>query len=219
MHKSCPIPSNPRFLDRTGKTFGRLTVVCYAGMVGRHPSWHCRCSCGNEKTVLANNLVRGLTTSCGCFHRERSSAANVVHGQTKESSRSKEWRAWHGMIVRCTYRNSPSYPRYGGRGITVCRRWIESFPTFFADVGPAPSPKHSLGRIDNNGMYEPGNVRWETATQQARNRRSSRLVTHDGTTATVADWAEQLGIDQDTLWARLKRGWSAARSLTTPVRA
>jgi len=111
-----------------------------------------------------------------------------------------------------------SYPRYGGRGISVCERWKKSFENFLADIGFAPSSKHSLERKDVNGNYEPNNVCWETAKVQARNRRNSRSLSFNGRTATVAEWGDVTGISQDTLLMRLKRGWTIEKTLTTPLR-
>lgn len=97
---------------------------------------------------------------------------NETHGHAARGKRSPTWNAWRAMINRCTYPSQQSYPRYGGRGITICERWRDSFENFLADVGEKPGPEYSLGRIDNDGNYEPGNVRWETVDQQIGNRRA-----------------------------------------------
>ncbi len=126
-----------------------------------------------------------------------------------------EWHSWRSMIQRCSP-GSVDFPYYGARGITVCEQWRHSFATFFADMGLRPTPQHSLDRIDNNGNYEPGNCRWATRTEQMRNTRGVRLLTHDGLTLPVSVWSEKTGISQYTINSRLNLlGWSADRTLTT----
>lgn len=122
------------------------------------------------------------------------------------------------MRQRCNDPGSKSYARYGGRGIKVSERW-DSFPNFLADMGSRPSPRHSLERIDNAKGYEPGNARWATATEQANNRRSSRLITYQGETLTSAEWTRRTGLARHIIEQRLdKLGWSVERAFTTPVR-
>jgi len=114
------------------------------------------------------------------------------------------------MLARCHYTNAINYHRYGGRGVTVCDRWLK-FGNFLADMGRKPSPKHSIDRTDNEGNYEPGNCRWATAKEQCRNTRRNRTLTHDGKTMCMAAWAEKLGITWATLSWRIKHGWSPDR--------
>ena len=140
------------------------------------------------------------------------------HGHTRDGQRSKEWRAWNAMIRRCRYESMEDYERYGGRGIQVCDRW-QVFENFLEDVGPAPSEKHSIDRIDNDDNYEPGNVRWATNSQQIRNSRKARLITFQGRTMNICDWAKETGINRTTIQMRLDHlGWSVHDVLTTPVR-
>lgn len=121
------------------------------------------------------------------------------------------------MIQRCGNPNSKRYADYGGRGITVCERW-KSFAGFAEDMGPTFSPELSLDRIDNDGNYEPGNCRWATVVEQARNKRNSHRVTFLGQTKTIAEWSELLGLHYDTVHTRLgKQGWPVERALTTGV--
>lgn len=122
------------------------------------------------------------------------------------------------MKARCHRRTHAQYALYGARGIAVCERWKRSFEAFFADVGGKPSPSHSLDRIDNNGAYEPGNVRWvPSQREQMANARTAQLLTFLGDTLTVSGWARRLGMRQDTLWKRIfKRGWSVEDALTAP---
>lgn len=158
----------------TGRKFSFLTVVRYSRSVprGAHSSkvhWICVCECGNEIEVQADNLRTGNTKSCGCQQGKRI----AVPGDGK----SPERLAWYSMLARCKYANRLGAKNYVGRGITVCERWKLSFVDFLADIGPRPSPSHSLDRIDNDGNYEPGNIRWATTSQQRRNRRDY-IATH-----------------------------------------
>jgi hypothetical protein len=124
-------------------------------------------------------------------------------------SGSPEYRCWESMIRRCTNPKSTDFKNYGGRGITICDRWRASFEAFYADVGSRPSPDHSLDRYpDVNGNYEPGNVRWATRTDQARNRRSNRIVEIDGEKMSLAEAAERTGTSYSTAKKRLHRGAS-----------
>lgn len=134
----------------------------------------------------------------------------AVHGL----SRTRIAKAWRGMIDRCSKPSRDDYQLYGGRGIKVCSRWKESLLNFLADMGHPPK-EHSIDRIDNDGNYEPSNCKWSTRAEQARNRRSSKNLSFNGKTQTQAEWAEDLGISQGTLHARLKAGWSLDRALTT----
>lgn len=136
------------------------------------------------------------------------------HGQ----SRTKVHRCWQSMQQRCHNASNHNFARYGGRGIKVCDRWRKSFEAFLEDMGYPPSPIHSLGRVDNNGNYEPSNCRWETPVQQSQNTRATRLLTHDGKTMCAAKWARETGINIITLHKRLRIGWSVSDALTTPVR-
>ncbi len=129
-----------------------------------------------------------------------------------------EYRAWQQMRLRCTDPKHRAYANYGGRGITVCARWLDSVANFIADMGPKPSPRHELDRRDNDAGYSPDNCRWVTRATNDRNRRSNRLVTHNGETLALAEWCERFGKPRDTVKKRLDAGWPVARALTTPVR-
>jgi hypothetical protein len=128
------------------------------------------------------------------------------------------YATWCGMIQRCEYAKAAGYARYGGRGIRVCDRWRHDFAAFLADMGPRPTPRHTVDRVDNDGNYEPGNCRWATRTEQ-RNNIPGRLVwlTLNGETHTVTEWARLRGIDSFTLFRRVYRGWTPERALVTPT--
>lgn len=200
-------------LDLTGQTFGRLTALRVEHK-SRHRGWVCRCQCGNEKWVMTGSLTDGHTRSCGCFDRER----RVKHGfAIKGKARPRTYQAWADMIQRCQNANLLSYKNYGGDGIQVCPEWRD-FATFLRDMGEAP-PGTSLDRIDNDADYAPGNCRWATRREQANNRRTNSVLTAFGKTQTIAQWARELNLCEDTLRHRLTRyGWSAERALTEPVR-
>jgi hypothetical protein len=129
-----------------------------------------------------------------------------------------EYRAWQTMRLRCLNPKNQAYPRYGGRGITVCDRWKDSPENFLADMGRKPSPKHEIDRIDNDGPYSPENCRWTTRSENDRNRRNNKRITIDGETKTQAEWCEAFEIPADTFGKRLASGWSAKRALMTPTR-
>lgn len=136
------------------------------------------------------------------------------HGATKTA----EYTAWWAMIQRCENHAHASFSRYGGRGITVCPAWRQSFAEFLAHVGRRPSAQHSLDRKDSDKGYEPGNVRWATPREQANNTRANRLFGHEGRQATVPEWAREFGVPSSTVWKRLRLGWDFARALRTPVK-
>lgn len=164
----------------------------------------CRCACGTEREVSNRNLRQGTSSSCGCLQRKVSLAAFIESGRLG-GGRTKEYRAWFNMRARCFNPEHRQYGNYGGRGITVCDRW-QDFANFLADVGPKPSPKHTLDRHpDNDGNYEPGNVRWATAKEQNRNQRRTRKVTYGSRTMCVAAWAELLGRRRNSLYRSMQR--------------
>lgn len=204
-------------LDLTGQQFGFLVALDRA----THPKysgvhWRCRCICGAEVLVPPCRLLRDRK-SCGCKTSELQSKGKRTHGCGKVGSRTPEYMIWCTMRRRCNNPRNKKYPDYGGRGITICPRW-DSFENFLADLGARPSPEHSLDRRDNDGPYDPKNCRWATLKEQASNKRSNRILTHNGLSQTLTQWAKEVGIKPHALMHRLDRfGWSVERALTTPV--
>jgi len=177
----------------TGQKFGRLTARAYISR-GRRSVWVCICECGGEVEATSGNLLSGNTQSCGCLRKETTIARSTTHGLRDCA----EYMIWHYMKKRCQNRRDKAYRHYGGRGIAVCARWGK-FDNFYADMGSRPSPQHSIERIDNNAGYAPENCQWATKKEQARNKRNSHLITYDGRTMCVTDWAAELGIGQPRL--------------------
>lgn len=193
----------------SGQRFGRL-VASRLVMGRKYTTWACVCDCGAECEALSTNLVRGRTASCGCFWREQICRK---HGPDTSAERN----SWKKMLQRCTDPENISYEYYGGKGILVCERWAE-FSNFLSDVGARPSARHSIGRIDNDGNYEPGNVRWETPQQQANNTSQNVVLSFDGDTMTAVQWASKLNINPKIIYARRNAGWPVDRILMQAVR-
>lgn len=216
MAEAHPIPTGPRFINLTGKTFGKWIVISYSGK----SKWLCRCECGTEKIVSSLNFKHGNSNDCGCTRIAGLLKRFTTHGSARKGKKTAEYRIWMGLKQRCTNRKQRCWPKYGGRGIKVCQRWLDSFENFLADVGPRPSNKHSIDRYPNNdGDYEPGNVRWATQKQQCRNTRRNRMLTFRGETLCMAEWAERLGVSQDVIECRINRnGWTVDEALSTPVK-
>ena len=204
-----------KLIDLTGREFERLKVVERAGAddSGR-AIWKCECKCGKVHYTTGTCLRNGQAKSCGCLHNEMiadQGRKNKTHGEKS----TKLYRHWSAMKSRCYNENNIRYHRYGGRGITVCPEWTESFETF-RDWALANGYRDglTLDRNDTNGPYSPENCRWATQKEQQNNRMNNRLLEHDGETKTLQQWAEETGIDRRTIQSRLSRGWSLSRALT-----
>ena len=200
-------------LKATGLAGSRLTAIRYCGG-GR---WLCRCACGKEKEIHGKFLRAGRTRSCGCLKDELIGKLNRTHGQ----SESPEYNSWHSMIVRCTDRQHRSWHRYGGRGITVCRRWSlphgRGFENFLSDMGPRPKGT-TLGRVKNDKGYCPTNCEWQTKREQCYARANSNMVRLGKRTQCVAAWCHEFGVSRSLVEGRMRRGWSFKQALTAPKR-
>lgn len=185
--------------------FGRLTVEGEAEPYRwRHRAYRmarCRCDCGVVKSVQLSKLRCGETVSCGCYAAFRASAENRTHGMT----RSREYRSWGSMIARCENPAATSFAAYGGRGITVCERWRNSFEAFFADMGPRPDGM-SLDRIDGAQGYEPGNCRWAGAKVQSENRSTTHFIEVRGRSLSISEASREFGVMRKTIRQRLAKG-------------
>lgn len=170
----------------------------------------CRCKCGKEVEKNAKHVVYGDIKSCGCIKKIYKS--RLTHG----GSRSVEYDAWWNMKERCNNPLNIGYKNYGARGIIVCNEWINSFETFIKDMGNKPSPVHSIDRINVNKNYEPGNCRWATNKEQMRNRTDTRYIEYNGEKLCVAEWAEKLNINYDTLHSRIQRGRLSIEDCLSP---
>lgn len=156
-----------RLDDLSGRQYGKFDVICRVENIAGKTHWMCQCKCGKIKSVRGTHLKTGRVVSCGCNRDEKLSVTRTTHGK----SRTRVYRIWQCMINRCHYEKYHEWEYYGGRGITVCARWRESFANFYADMGD-PAPHLSIDRYPNtDGNYEPGNCRWATAVEQARNKR------------------------------------------------
>ncbi len=212
----------PKCLDLTEQRFGRLLAIEPAEHHirtngGIRTRWLCRCDCGNTVIVCTSDLKSGATQSCKCLHRELLALARTTHGQAKTKRQTKTYRSWVAMVSRCTNPNTILWHRYGGRGIEVCERW-KSFDDFFADMGERPRG-YSLDRIDNDGHYCKENCRWATTREQRRNTSRTRLITYQGRTQCLTDWATELGWSCSTLGGRLSRAdWSMEKVIAKSIK-
>lgn len=200
---SCGCQSQHAFKDLSGLQFGRLTVTKRVPTV-QGTVWECRCVCGVARRVQATHLQTGASKSCGCLADEVRGDARREHGL----SNTPEYMTWNRIKDRCHNPNTPSFRYYGGRGIVVCQQWRESFSAFLEHMGPRPSPRHSIDRVDFNGNYEPGNCRWATSKQQGRNTRRNHYVIVDGQRMTLIEASELTGVNYGTLKWRIRKGQS-----------
>ena len=195
-----------------GTRQGKLTVLSLHSQ-GTHSGparWLCKCDCGKTKTICSQSLRIG-TESCGCKRVQR------IRERAKHNRcNTQTYRSWKGMIQRCTNPNNHKHPRYGGRGIKVCKDW-ETFNGFLNDMGDCPSG-YQIDRIDNDGDYTKSNCRWADIKTQARNRSNNRNITMNGRTQTMAEWCDALNVSQAMVRMRIHRGWTEVDALTREAR-
>ena len=207
---------NPRTQDLTNHPpFGRWTVLHFAGydIKNHFAIWMCQCHCGTLRPVFASMLINGTSQSCGCLKKERLAVRMTTHGKYKTPERS----IWNSMIQRCHNPNDKAYKNYGGRGITVCDRWRDSFEAFYTDMGPRPAPRLTLERLENDGPYCKENCAWKTYAVQRRNTRANRILIYKGVSKCATDWAILLHMNRDTFFKRLRDEWTIDEIIETPV--
>lgn len=197
--------------DIVGNIYGAMTVIAFAPEASERQGriyWRIRCGCGKEVDKQWKSIRDGVRCG-GC--------TPIKHGEARRGAQTSEWRTWHGMIHRCTRQNNDDFHHYGGRGIKVCDRWLNSFNDFVADMGRKPTKKHTLERKDANGNYEPNNCIWALQVVQVRNRRNTHRVEFRGQTMSLADAADLVGFKLSFVYARVRKlGWSPEQALTTP---
>ncbi len=208
--------------DIVGKKFGRLKVIRLYEKRNSYYYYLCKCDCGNETVVCRSSLIYGFTKSCGCLAKE------LKYGNRKNKNLkcTKEYkilyRRWGHILDRCTNPKCPNFTEYGGRGITVCREWLdfENFYNwsihngFYISKNPYQC---TIDRIDNDKGYNPNNCRWVNNKQQSRNRRNNVMLTFNNQTFCISEWAERTKISRSAICHRLERGWSIEKALTTPI--
>jgi hypothetical protein len=196
-------------IELEGKIFGSWTVLHQVKIAGSYVTrYECVCECGTKKTLIGQQLRKGMTTSCGCKKSAKISTANSRHGK----SRTTVHNIWLSMRQRCEDERCKAFEAYGGRGIRVCEEW-QKFEQFLVDMGE-PSAGMSIERIDNDKGYAPSNCRWATKREQANNRRSSVLLQFNGKRMTQAAWERELGLSPGRIYDRLYKGWTLERALS-----
>lgn len=198
----------PKLIDISSQKFHRLTVLSH---IYGTAFWICKCDCGKEVKCASSALRFGRFKSCGCLSRERTAERMRKHGMYK----TQEFRAWRSAKSRCFNKNSPRWGDYGGRGISMCQEWVKDFAAFFNHIGVKP-PNTSLDRIDVNGHYEPGNVRWATRQMQDSNRRCSRIIEAFGVVKTLQEWHFLTGLSCNAISSRIAKGWAPEDAMLTP---
>jgi hypothetical protein len=214
--KSCGCTRYKRDIeDLTGMRFTRLVVLKLIEEV-RPISWLCRCDCGMKKVITGDGL-RSSTKSCGCLGSTGKRGLPTKHGASHPSSPLySTYRTWMKMYYRCNNKRAKYYKYYGGRGISIDPRW-NTFEAFVSDMGVKPD-NMSIDRIDNDGNYCKENCRWATAKEQNNNNRNNRLITYNGKTQNMTQWAQETGLSVSAIRQRLKNNWTVHEALTSPPR-
>lgn len=210
----------PSHKDISGARFGRLTVLHeFLPRLIEGSRWTCRCDCGNEKVAWLRKLRSGKAVSCGCASKEwvasfggrfvdKAMAVVRKHGHASGGTRSSEYDSWMAMKQRCLNPSDGAWSRYGARGITVCQRWADSFEAFLEDMGPKPTPKHTIDRLRPTGNYEPGNCRWATKEQQGQENKTNLIpLAYDGVMyPSISAACRAAGVNKQSVLRRLWRG-------------
>ena len=205
-----PISTHGKFINIINKRFGRITIAGYVGNF----KWFCVCDCGKKFVANSGHIRNGNTQSCGCLHNDTIKEVFTKHGEaSKGKTLTPEYRSYCLAKSRCINTTDASFYNYGGRGIKFI---FDSYKSFLKELGRKPTPKHSLDRINVNGNYEIGNVRWATWIEQARNRRNEKLITIDGVTKCQAEWAIEYNTTDKSIDKRRRRKWCDKCSVTNP---
>lgn len=204
--------------DLTGETFGFWTVLRKSQeKLSNTIAWDCKCICGTERAIRSSGLLSGQSSNCGCKRKGKA----YKHGATCNGKISPEYRSWQMMVQRCTNPKATSFESYGGSGITVCNEWLNSFETFLKDMGPRPSVKYSIDRIDSTKGYCPDNCRWIEKREQPHNFKRNVLVSYQGSTMPLWHLMQShntLGLKYSTVFMRVtKLGWKAEDAISTPA--
>lgn len=213
-----------KFVDLTGKRFGRYVVICRAkDKISKNgkkrTTWMCKCNCGNTKEVLADTLVSGHVVSCGCYNKEAAQKRRMTHGETLFGKPTRLYRVWDGIKERCYNPNKNYYSIYGGRGIKMCEEWRCSFDSFKKwAISNGYNGSLTIDRIDTNGDYCPENCRWATPKEQSNNKRNNVFITYNGETKTIAQWSEITGIPFHTIRKRYVNGWRLEDVFLKPLK-
>lgn len=192
-------------IDMTGVEINGVRVTGKAAeMLGGRPSWVCICACGLEFIAVGSSLRAGKTKSCPPCTKSRVASVATKH----KAIGSPEYVTYSAMKARCYYERDKRFARYGGRGIRVCQRWLESFNNFLEDMAPKPSARHSIERIDVDGNYEPGNCVWATRAEQANNKSNNTRIEICGRVQTITQWSQETGVNRTVILRRMQRGLS-----------
>lgn len=214
----------PNLIDLTNKKFNKLLVLKRSPKRSSCAYWVCQCDCGNIKTISSNSLKSGQI-SCGCSKYEGAAERGRFVGKLPKThckmltlKFKKEYLTWNNIKARCKQKKLRCYSSYGGRGIKVCESWINNFEQFLNDMGPAPTPKHTIDRINNDGNYEPENCRWATRNVQALNTSKNLFFEKNGLRMSITQWSKYLGGAPQLIRMRLTKGWTLEDALSTPVK-
>lgn len=207
-----------RILPILGARYDMLTVISEGVFRDKYrkTAYKCRCECGSENVYRSTHLRSGKIKSCGCQRQENfykgwaEYCKNCLHTDSKKLKGA--YKSWSGLKSRCLNPSNKAFKDYGGRGITVCERWLASFQNFLDDMGIRPEGL-TIGRIDNDGNYEPGNCRWETKKQQTNNTRMTIRI--DGEALVL--FCEKVGVDAMTVRHRIKAGWDLEKAMSQPL--